>query len=60
VDNYAHVGGFAGGYLASTWLDPLSRERPHHLLAAFLCIALSGLAILASMLSWFPSLMRQQ
>ena len=60
VDNYAHVGGFVGGYLASTWLDPLSRERPHHLLAAFLCIALSGLAILASMLSWFPSLMRQQ
>jgi rhomboid protease GluP len=60
VDNFAHIGGFAGGYLASAWLDPLSRERPHHLLGALLCIALSGLAIVASMLTVFPSLIRQQ
>ena len=60
VDNYAHVGGFLGGYLASSWLDPLKRERPHHLLIALLCIALSGLAILASMLTVFPSLTQRQ
>lgn len=60
VDNYAHVGGFLGGYLASSWLDPLKRERPHHLLIALICIVLSGLAILASMLTVFPSLTQRQ
>ena len=25
VDNYAHVGGFVGGYLAGVWLDPLKQ-----------------------------------
>ena len=27
VDNWAHLGGFGGGYLASRWLDPLRDER---------------------------------
>ncbi len=34
VDNAAHLGGFAGGYLASMILDPLKPERIDHLLAA--------------------------
>ena len=33
VDNYAHAGGFVGGYLAGMWLDPLKRERMDHLVA---------------------------
>jgi rhomboid protease GluP len=59
VDNFAHIGGFLGGYLASSWLDPLTRERPHHLLVALLCIALSGLAILASLITVLPALRQQ-
>ena len=27
IDNYAHMGGFAGGYLAARLLDPLKPER---------------------------------
>ncbi len=58
VDNYAHVGGFVGGYLASSWLDPLTRERTHHFFGAAICIALTAFAILASMLTVFPALGR--
>jgi rhomboid protease GluP len=51
VDNAAHAGGFAGGYLASVWLDPLKRERIDHLVGAVACLAATGLAILASVLT---------
>ena len=50
VDNYAHAGGFAGGYLAARWLDPLRPERIDHVLAALVCLALVVLSILASVL----------
>ncbi len=48
VDNYAHAGGFAGGWLAATLLDPLERERLDHLVVAVGCLALSVLSIAAS------------
>jgi rhomboid protease GluP len=54
VDNYAHAGGFLGGYLVSAWLDPLKPERMDHLVGAALCIALSALAILASVVTALP------
>ena len=41
IDNYAHLGGFGGGYLAARLLDPLKPERIDHLLAALVCLALS-------------------
>lgn len=41
VDNYAHAGGFIGGYLATLWLNPLAPERPGHILGALACLALS-------------------
>jgi rhomboid protease GluP len=50
VDNYAHAGGFAGGYAAARWLDPLKPERLSHLLAALLCLVATALAVLASLL----------
>jgi rhomboid protease GluP len=53
IDNYAHAGGFAGGYLAGMWLDPLKRERVDHLVGATVCIALTFLAIAASILTAF-------
>jgi rhomboid protease GluP len=48
VDNYAHAGGFAGGYLAGLWLDPLKPERINHTIGAMVCIAATGLAIAAT------------
>lgn len=51
VDNFAHAGGFAGGYLASMWLDPLKRERMDHFIGAALCLLATALAILWSILS---------
>jgi rhomboid protease GluP len=51
VDNSAHAGGFAGGYLAGIWLDPLKRERMDHYIGAVICLAATALAIIASVLT---------
>jgi len=45
VDNYAHAGGFAGGYIASAFFNPMTRERCDHLIAAIACLAATFLAI---------------
>jgi rhomboid protease GluP len=50
IDNYAHLGGLAGGYLSSMMLDPLKPERPVHMIAALVCIALSIGSLLLSLL----------
>ncbi len=51
IDNWAHLGGFAGGYLAARWLDPQRRENPRHVLGALLCLAAMALSIAASVAS---------
>jgi rhomboid protease GluP len=56
VDNYAHFGGFVGGYLASAFLDPLRKERMDHLVLAAVCMILTALAILASAVQFYPLL----
>jgi rhomboid protease GluP len=48
VDNYAHAGGFGGGYLVSLILDPLKPERTNHMLVALLCLVATALAIAVS------------
>jgi len=48
IDNYAHAGGFLGGYAASAFFNPLTRERGDHMAAAFVCLALTVIAILLS------------
>ena len=53
VDNYAHGGGFIGGYLAGMWLDPLKRERMDHFVGAAICLGLTALSILWSIVSVF-------
>jgi rhomboid protease GluP len=58
VDNYAHAGGFAGGYLAGRWLDPLKPERMDHLVGAAACLGLTALAILASFVAYWPVIMQ--
>ena len=50
IDNVAHAGGFAGGYLAARVLDPLRPERVNHMLGAVVCLAISMLAILVSVI----------
>jgi rhomboid protease GluP len=53
VDNYAHGGGFLGGYLAGVWLDPLKPERMDHFFGAAICLVLTALAILVSVLTGY-------
>jgi rhomboid protease GluP len=48
IDNYAHAGGFIGGYVASQLLDPLKPERITHMVWALVCLVLSVLSIVAS------------
>jgi membrane associated rhomboid family serine protease len=48
VDNWAHLGGFVGGYATSRLLDPLRAERVDHLIAALICLAVTGVAIVFS------------
>jgi rhomboid protease GluP len=51
IDNWAHAGGFVGGYLAGMWLDPLKRERMDHMVIAAGCLVVSALAIAASVIT---------
>ncbi|MEP7010544.1 MAG: rhomboid family intramembrane serine protease [Acidobacteriota bacterium] len=51
VDNWAHIGGFAGGWLLSVWMDPLREERPDHVLGAIVCLVASIAAVVASVLT---------
>ena len=56
VDNAAHLGGFAGGYLASLILDPLKPERVDHILIAVGCLVVTLVAIIYTVLSAMPYL----
>ena len=51
IDNWAHLGGFAGGYATAKVLDPLRPERLDHLIAAVICLAVTGVAIAASVVT---------
>jgi rhomboid protease GluP len=51
IDNYAHLGGFAGGYLTSAFLNPLTRERGDHVIIAVACLAASAVAVIASIVT---------
>jgi rhomboid protease GluP len=50
IDNYAHLGGFGAGYIATRLLDPLKPERVDHIILALICVGLSLLSIVASVL----------
>jgi len=56
IDNAAHLGGFAGGYLAGTWLDPLKKERMDHFVGAAVCLLATAAAIMTSMAINLPLL----
>jgi rhomboid protease GluP len=50
IDNYAHFGGFGGGYLIARYLDPLKPERIDHLAIAVGLLATSVLSVVASVI----------
>ncbi len=50
IDNYAHLGGFAGGYAAARYLDPLKPERIDHMIVAVICLVVTVLSVLLSLL----------
>jgi rhomboid protease GluP len=56
VDNFAHAGGFFGGYLAALVLDPLEPERVDHILIALVCLLATVIAIAVSVISALPML----
>jgi rhomboid protease GluP len=56
VDNWAHLGGFAGGYVLGKLLDPLKPERVDHVVGALVALALSLVAVAASIFSAWPHL----
>lgn len=50
VDNWAHLGGFVGGYGLGRWFDPMRPEKTDHLIAALVLLVLTLLSVLASYL----------
>jgi rhomboid protease GluP len=48
IDNYAHAGGFGGGYLMARLLDPLKPERIDHIAIAVLLLIASLASIVVS------------
>lgn len=50
VDNFAHIGGFIGGFVAGKLMDPLKPERIDHIVIALICIVLSVLSLVASVM----------
>jgi len=54
VDNYAHAGGFLGGYATSWLFNPLKPERGDHVVVAIVCLVATALAVLASVIVGLP------
>ena len=54
VDNAAHVGGFAAGFLAGYLLDPRRQETGNHLVGAVVCIAATVAAVAVSLVVPIP------
>jgi membrane associated rhomboid family serine protease len=58
VDNFAHAGGFLGGYIVARLLDPLRPEKIDHIIIALLCLLATVLSIIASVVTSFGILAR--
>jgi rhomboid protease GluP len=48
INNFAHGGGFVGGYLAARAMDPLKPERIDHVVIALVCLGASLLPVVVS------------
>ena len=58
IDNFAHLGGFLGGYGMSRVLNPFEPEKVDYLLAALIGLGLTLAAILASVVLGLPLVAR--
>ena len=58
INNLAHIGGIAGGYAAARVLDPLKPERVDHIVIALVCLGVSLLAVIASVIFGMPLYLR--
>lgn len=58
IDNWAHLGGLGGGFLAAMVMNPLVPERGNHTVIAFLCLVASAAAIVLSILTGMSLLER--
>lgn len=56
IDNWAHLGGFLGGWGVARWLDPWLPERVDHVVAALALLAATVAAIAVSVLTGLPAL----
>ena len=54
IDNWAHAGGFVGGYVMGRLLDPLKPERIDHILAAVIALGVSLLAVVYTFIYTLP------
>ncbi|MQA28250.1 MAG: rhomboid family intramembrane serine protease [Luteitalea sp.] len=54
IDNFAHAGGFIGGYAMSSFFKPLTRERGDHALIALACLLLTFISIVLSFIRGLP------
>ena len=54
TDNWAHLGGYLGGWIMARWLDPLRAERGDHILLAVLCLVATVAAVVASVITGLP------
>jgi rhomboid protease GluP len=50
INNLAHGGGFLGGWAAARVLDPLKPERVDHIVIAVVCLGVSLLSVVVSVL----------
>jgi rhomboid protease GluP len=54
IDNWAHIGGLAGGYFCAKFLDPLTRERLDHFIIAIVLLVVSAIAVVVSVVTILP------
>jgi rhomboid protease GluP len=54
IDNFAHLGGFVGGYVTARLLDPLLPERGNHQALALICLVLTAAAVVTSLVVPLP------
>jgi len=56
TDNWAHLGGFAGGYLAGMLVDPRKAETGNQIAVAVVCLILTAASIVASLVIQVPAI----
>jgi rhomboid protease GluP len=54
VDNFAHAGGFIGGYAMSSFFNPLTKERGDHMIVAVALLVATFIAIVLSLIKGLP------